>query len=148
MGYARRSSFPSALCLGCRFVAINFKQSNGTQFDYEANSLYMPWLPYNPICWWHISYLESRGISHLMCLKKLLHTFAESTGLRVNYHKSNMIPINMENERRLHFTTTLNRRRGSFPFTYLGLPLQTFYGMFSSHDSESSNKAGWNCWFP
>jgi hypothetical protein len=42
MGYARRSSFPSALCLGCRFVAINFKQSNGTQFDYEANSLYMP----------------------------------------------------------------------------------------------------------
>jgi hypothetical protein len=58
-----------------------------------------------------------------MCLKALLHNFAESTRLRVNYHKSNMISINMENERLLHFTATLNCKKGSFPFTYLGLPL-------------------------
>jgi hypothetical protein len=59
----------------------------------------------------------------LFCLKSLLHSFAESTGLKVNYSKSNMFPINMDDERLSHFTNTLNCQRGSFPFTYLGLPL-------------------------
>ena len=44
----------------------------------------------------------------LICLKALLHTFAESTGLKVNYRKSNMSPINITEERLLHFTNTLN----------------------------------------
>jgi hypothetical protein len=61
--------------------------------------------------------------SHLFCLKALLHSFAESTGLKVNYNKSNMFPIIMDEERLTHFTSTLNCQKGSFPFTYLGLPL-------------------------
>jgi mannosylglycoprotein endo-beta-mannosidase len=59
----------------------------------------------------------------LFCLKSLLHSFVESTGLKVNYNKSNMFPINMNDERLSHFTNTLNCQKGSFPFTYLGLPL-------------------------
>jgi retron-type reverse transcriptase len=59
----------------------------------------------------------------LVSLKALLHTFAESTGLKVNYHKSNMIPINMDTEKLNHFAATINCRTGTFPFTYLGLPL-------------------------
>jgi mannosylglycoprotein endo-beta-mannosidase len=59
----------------------------------------------------------------LICLKAILHTFSESTGLRVNYQKSNMYPINMDSERLVHFASTLNFKTGSFPFTYLGLPL-------------------------
>jgi hypothetical protein len=59
----------------------------------------------------------------LICLKALIHTFAESTGLKVNYHKSNLVPINMDNERLIHFAATLNWKIGSFAFTYLGLPL-------------------------
>jgi hypothetical protein len=59
----------------------------------------------------------------LICLKTLLHTFVESIGLKVNYHKSNLVPINMNNERLLHFAATLNCKTGSFPFTYLGLPV-------------------------
>jgi hypothetical protein len=59
----------------------------------------------------------------LICLKAILHSFAMSTGLKVNYHKSNMIPINMDGDRLAHFANTLCCQTGSFPFTYLGLPL-------------------------
>jgi hypothetical protein len=59
----------------------------------------------------------------LICLKAILNTSAMSTILKVNYHKSNMIPINMNLERLAHFANTLCCQTGSFPFTYLGLPL-------------------------
>jgi retron-type reverse transcriptase len=59
----------------------------------------------------------------MVYLKALLNTFAQSTGLKVNYHKSNMIPINMDSERLNHFAATINCKTGTFPFTYLGLPL-------------------------
>jgi hypothetical protein len=45
---------------------------------------------------------------NLICLKYLLQTFAESTGLRVNYNKSNMIPINLSEERLNHISATIN----------------------------------------
>jgi hypothetical protein len=61
--------------------------------------------------------------NQLIFLKALLHSFAESTGLVVNYHKSNMIPINMDDTMLSHFASTLHCKKGSLPFTYLGLPL-------------------------
>jgi hypothetical protein len=60
---------------------------------------------------------------NLICLKAHVQTFAESTGLRVNYNKSNRIPINFIEERFNHFSATINCKKGSLPFTYLGLPL-------------------------
>ena len=61
----------------------------------------------------------------LICLKALLNTFADATGLKVNYHKSHMIPINIEEQRVENFTNTLNCQRVHFPITYLGIPLGT-----------------------
>jgi hypothetical protein len=61
--------------------------------------------------------------NQLFCLKALLQIFTGSTGLKVNYAKSNMVPINMDEDRLQHFTSTLNCQNGNFPFTYLGLPL-------------------------
>jgi hypothetical protein len=52
--------------------------------------------------------------SQLFYLKSLLHSFAESTGLKVNYSKSNMFPINMDAERLSHFTNTLNCQKAVF----------------------------------
>ena len=46
-----------------------------------------------------------------------------STGLRVNFSKSMMIPINVSNERIEILARTFGCSKGSFPFTYLGLPL-------------------------
>jgi hypothetical protein len=59
----------------------------------------------------------------LMVLKAILHTFAESTGLRVNYSKSCMFPINLSVDRLNHLAATFNCQSSSLPFTYLGLPL-------------------------
>ena len=60
---------------------------------------------------------------HLICLKALLNAFASITGLNVNYAKSIMVPLNIEEARVDIFTNTLQCSRGKFPFTYLGLPL-------------------------
>jgi hypothetical protein len=35
-------------------------------------------------------------MNQLLALKDLLHKFSLSTGLKVNFHKSNIIPINVE----------------------------------------------------
>jgi hypothetical protein len=60
---------------------------------------------------------------NLICLKALLQTFVDSTGLKVIYQKSNMIPINLSEDRLDHFAATMNFKNGNLPFTYLGFPL-------------------------
>ena len=59
----------------------------------------------------------------LLTLKGLLQSFGSSTGLKVNYNKSMMLPINISEERLDHLARTFNRQKGSLPFTYLGVPL-------------------------
>jgi len=59
----------------------------------------------------------------LWTLKALLHSFGESTGLKVNYRKSIMVPINTSKEKLQHLARPFNCDMGSLPFTYLGLPL-------------------------
>ena len=61
----------------------------------------------------------------LVFLKALLHNFAESTGLKVNYSKSHMYPINVSNERMAHLASTFGCDIGTMSFTYLGLPMGT-----------------------
>jgi hypothetical protein len=59
----------------------------------------------------------------LIHLKGLLQDFTLSTGLRVNYHKSCLIPINMDNDNATSLTNAFGCTVGSSPLTYLGLPL-------------------------
>jgi hypothetical protein len=59
----------------------------------------------------------------LIALKSILNTFAESTGLKVNYQKSNIYPINVSNEKMEILAQTFVCQLGSYPFTYLGLPM-------------------------
>jgi hypothetical protein len=59
----------------------------------------------------------------LFVLKFLLNTFADSTGLKVNYSKSSMVPINLSPERLSHLAATFNYVAESLSFTYLTLSL-------------------------
>jgi hypothetical protein len=61
----------------------------------------------------------------LLALKALSNTFAESTRLKVNYHNSNIYPINVSQERIDVLARTFDCQIGSFPFTSLGLPMGT-----------------------
>jgi hypothetical protein len=60
----------------------------------------------------------------LIFLKSLLNCFADSTCLRVNYRKSQMLPINVS-EKIQRLALTFGCSIGTFPFTYLGLPMGT-----------------------
>lgn len=61
----------------------------------------------------------------LFFLKALLHSFLASTGLQVNYRKSQMYPINISHERMIRLAGTFDCDIGSMLFTYLGLPMGT-----------------------
>jgi hypothetical protein len=58
-------------------------------------------------------------------MKQILETYAQSTGLKINFHKSSMVPINLARERAQIFADLLGCKIASLPFTYLGLPLGT-----------------------
>lgn len=62
----------------------------------------------------------------LFFLKALLNSFAESTGLKVNFHKSMMVPINVNETKLDILARTLGCSKGSLPFTYLGLPFEPY----------------------
>lgn len=59
----------------------------------------------------------------LFFLKAILNTFVESIGLKVNYNKSMMVPVNVTEQRIQILANTFGCSAGSLPFTYLSLPL-------------------------
>jgi len=56
-------------------------------------------------------------------LKILLDQFATATGLRINFHKSTIVPMNVDAADLPGLLDILGCRQDSFPQTYLGMPL-------------------------
>jgi hypothetical protein len=56
-------------------------------------------------------------------LKFLLMCFEDMSGLKINYHKSEVIVMGQPLEEQQRIANKLNCKRGSFPFMYLGLPI-------------------------
>jgi hypothetical protein len=61
----------------------------------------------------------------ILHLKGLLRAFANSTSLRVNFHKSSMVPLNVPNAKLQALASVFGCQIASVPFTYLGLPMGT-----------------------
>jgi hypothetical protein len=61
----------------------------------------------------------------LLALKETLNKFTLSTGLKINYDKSQMVPINVPPELLVDLADVFVCQVGTMPFTYLGLPLGT-----------------------
>jgi hypothetical protein len=61
----------------------------------------------------------------LFCLKGILQTFSQSSGLRVNYAKSCLLPIKISDEKASQMASVFGYQVGAYPFTYLGLPMGT-----------------------
>jgi hypothetical protein len=55
--------------------------------------------------------------------KKILDAFSLTTGLLINYDKSTLVPINLDNEYETQIANILGCPIASFPKTYLGIPL-------------------------
>ena len=63
--------------------------------------------------------------TQLLALKDMLVAFHKSTGLKVNFHKSCILPINVSPEETTRLATVFGCQVGTLPFTYLGLPVGT-----------------------
>ena len=63
--------------------------------------------------------------SQLIALKEMLDVFYASTGLKVNFQKSTMVPLNIDNEEAIRLAAVFGCSLGTLPFTYLGLPMGT-----------------------
>jgi hypothetical protein len=64
-------------------------------------------------------------LEQLNVFKDILNQYAAFTGLKINFHKSSMIPINLSDEEASFLAEEFNCQLGSMPFTYLGLPMGT-----------------------
>ena len=58
-------------------------------------------------------------------LKVILDKFSLSTGLNINFSKSSMVPINVDQVKSTDLALILGCKVEVLPFTYLGLPLGT-----------------------
>jgi hypothetical protein len=56
-------------------------------------------------------------------LKFLLICFESMSGLRINFHKSEVMVLGTTAHDKSRIANMLNCKQGSFPFTYLGLPI-------------------------
>jgi hypothetical protein len=61
--------------------------------------------------------------TNVCVLKKLLDIFSSATGLCINFQKSVLVPIHMDESSVQQCVSLLGCRREGFPQTYLGLPL-------------------------
>jgi hypothetical protein len=61
--------------------------------------------------------------SQLLIFKDILHKVTLSSGLKVNFHKSCLVPINIDHDHASLLANTFGCVVGSFHFTYLGLPM-------------------------
>lgn len=56
-------------------------------------------------------------------LQQLVNSFSKASGLKVNYHKSSLLLINVSDEVLQQLSSLLGYTIGTFPFIYLGTPL-------------------------
>jgi hypothetical protein len=61
----------------------------------------------------------------MSALKDVLQKFSLSTGLRINYNKSQMLAINVPGDLLELLASDFGCQVGTLPFTYLGLPVGT-----------------------
>lgn len=60
---------------------------------------------------------------NLWAMKSVLRCFELLSGLKVNFHKSSLISLNVEERFNCAAARFLNCKQGGIPFKYLGLPV-------------------------
>jgi hypothetical protein len=61
----------------------------------------------------------------LRTMQSILQAYAQSTGLKINFSKTQFIPINISSEEASSLANAIGCQVASMPFTYLGLPMGT-----------------------
>lgn len=61
--------------------------------------------------------------NQVMQVNNILKHYVAQTGLKINYSKYVLVPLNVQEENLAGLLRDLGCKKGGFPFTYLGLPL-------------------------
>jgi hypothetical protein len=67
--------------------------------------------------------LSDINSSHLINLKGTLSIFEQLSGMGINFHKSELIPINIDHNQTHDIAHLFSCPMGNFPIKYLGVPL-------------------------
>jgi hypothetical protein len=79
----------------------------------------------------HLQYADDTIIliqdkeEYILNLKFILYCFEIMCGMKVNYHKSEVYVLGGDSERKGKVAAMFNCKLGSFPMTYLGVPVHT-----------------------
>ena len=65
------------------------------------------------------------GFDTIRNLKFLLYCFEWMSGLKINYHKSELITFGMDSEEQHAIANMLNCKMGEMPMRYLGFPISS-----------------------
>lgn len=65
----------------------------------------------------------ANDVSQITATKFILYCFEEMAGLKINYHKSEVFTIGLEESDTIGASQMLNCPIGHFPMKYLGLPI-------------------------
>ena len=77
----------------------------------------------------HLQYADDTIIltgcedKYIKVMKFLLYCFEWMSGLKINYHKSEVIVFGVEEEEQQRIANMLNCKIGKLPMTYLGIPI-------------------------
>jgi hypothetical protein len=63
--------------------------------------------------------------AQLRIMGDILEQYAQSTSLKINFHKSSLVPINIADATGSAIVDSLVCKVSSMPFIYLGIPLGT-----------------------
>jgi len=67
--------------------------------------------------------LGERSLANVRAMRAVLHLFTAMSGSKVNFHKSELVGVNVPQSWLLEAATILNCKVGSLPILYLGLPV-------------------------
>jgi len=62
------------------------------------------------------------SINNILAIKSMLRSFELTSGFRINFHKSKIGGVGIQEEIIYTYAKTLNCSQMKIPFTYLGLP--------------------------
>jgi len=98
-------------------LAINAGYFKGLKADDAWYTFISP-----SICRWHL-FFSPNDYSSLLHVKRILHWFALISGLWVNYFKSSLIEINLDDDYISWMASSFSCRGDTFPVKYLRLPM-------------------------
>lgn len=78
------------------------------------------------------SFFLQHDLAKAANLKLLLITFEQVSGLKINYHKSELFGFGLTEEEETLYLSLFRCQKGGFPFRYLGIPMH--YRKLSNSD--------------